>query len=226
MIESLRRLIKGSPPPPPDDGEIWFNDLVLDRNWPAYCRDFKTRTNIVIIGPAGSGKTTFINTTLLVTKGIAGNLAEGISNRSVTTTVSFLNITDHIRLVNLQGYDADFNLSPDQFSDIVQGRLGEVFDLTQARDSPHNRDKYFAEPPEENKVHMAILMWSLRSDDGVAVAAYKKLFEMSEHARFPVLNVFSKCDQVHPDAKEGEVGPLLHHCYSRDSGNDHQEQSG
>ncbi|XP_053387404.1 interferon-induced protein 44-like [Mercenaria mercenaria] len=149
------------------------------------------KANVIVLGPAGAGKSSFINSLLSCMKGrLSKKTTTSVSDGdSFTTKMLKLTAKDlNIRLFDTMGINVKKFISEEEIKSILEGKLkhGYSFRKKDTTESEPNTDYTNVEPKENEKIQVAVIvvaadaMKDIPSDENKMSAIREKVKEISE----------------------------------------------
>lgn len=167
---------------------------------------------ILLYGPVGAGKSSFVNTVAGVIKGQSVNTA-AVSTSSESFTVHYR--THEIKMADCQKFPVVFSdvmgleskggARPDDIRLAMEGRVRNNYRFLPDRSlSPQNKEFYNPNPAIEDKVHVLVCMLDASKTD-ISFSVLEKMKEITESARdlgIPQVAVVTHIDEYHDEVKE------------------------
>lgn len=172
-----------------------------------------THLRILLYGPVGAGKSSFVNTVAGVIKGEPANLA-AVCKSSESFTVHYR--THEIKwgskrgkfpvvFSDVMGLESKGGVRPDDIRRAMEGHVKDKYKFLPDHPlTPQNTDFYHPNPAIEDKVHVLVCMLDASKTD-ISSTVLEKMKEITNAARdlgIPQVAVVTHIDEYHDEIKE------------------------
>eukprot|EP00066_Takifugu_rubripes_P008301 XP_003974397.1 PREDICTED: interferon-induced protein 44-like [Takifugu rubripes] len=166
-----------------------------------------TKARILLLGPSGVGKSSFVNSVFSIFRDITGNRADGSNPTSEFRTYlirgvegrTFLNLAlcDTMGLSEKKGA----GLHSDDIVSIIQGHVRNGYKFRPTSPMTPETAKYVAAPTLNEKIHCVVYVMDASTVSDMSAALKKKLREIRQRVtslKIPQLVLMTKVDEADP----------------------------